>query len=107
MPPSTEETSAMPAISQARDGRARIIGIISTSGGIGKTELSMKLTQASTQSAWRCSAMRRVQSYRDLIMWPVLSGFCCETAWVAPGVKPCAESDLKSPGPLDEASALG
>ena len=40
-----------PAISQARWGAAMIIGIISTSGGIGNTELSMKLTAASVHSA--------------------------------------------------------
>jgi hypothetical protein len=46
---------------QARAGRARIIGIISTSGGIGKTELSTKLTPANTHSAcgWSASAMVR------------------------------------------------
>jgi len=36
---------------KARCGAARIIGIISTSGGIGKTELSRKATMARAQSA--------------------------------------------------------
>ncbi len=50
------------AIRQARAGRARIIGIISRSGGIGKTELSTKLTPASPRMALGDSAMRRVRS---------------------------------------------
>ena len=52
----------MPAIRKARRGVAMIIGIIRMSGGIGKTELSMKATKASAQSAWRLSASEIVQS---------------------------------------------
>jgi hypothetical protein len=38
------------------------MGMIRTSGGTGNTELSMKATAASTQSAWRCPAKSMVQS---------------------------------------------
>ncbi len=62
MPPATDERVAMAAIRKARWGAAVIIGIISTSGGIGKTELSTKLTTARTQSASRRSASPMVQS---------------------------------------------
>ena len=53
---------ATPAISQAREGRAITMGIISTSGGIGNTEDSTNATAASAGSAWRPSASRIVQS---------------------------------------------
>ena len=58
----TDDTVATSAISHARRGAARIIGIISTSGGIGKTEASMKDTAASAQSALGWSASDMVQS---------------------------------------------
>ncbi|GIT92175.1 hypothetical protein JANAI62_26330 [Jannaschia pagri] len=61
-PPSTLATVQTPAISHARWGAASIIGIIITSGGIGKTELSTKLTKASAQSAFRWAARPSVQS---------------------------------------------
>jgi hypothetical protein len=38
------------------------MGMISTSGGIGKTELSIKATRASATMAWRCPARFMVQS---------------------------------------------
>ncbi|MDA1155153.1 MAG: hypothetical protein O2873_10460 [Proteobacteria bacterium] len=53
---------ATPAITNARDGRAMIIGIISTSGGIGKNDDSIKATSASAQSAYRVRASEIVQS---------------------------------------------
>ena len=61
-PRATEAAVQTPAISQARSGRARIIGMTMTSGVIGKTELSVKLTNAMIPSAQGCSAMRKVQS---------------------------------------------
>ncbi len=61
-PPATEASVQMPAMRQASAGRARISGINRTSGGIGKTELSMKLTAASAQSACRLDASEIVQS---------------------------------------------
>ena len=53
---------ASAAISHARRGRARIIGIISTSGGIGNTEDSMKATAARAHIACRVPASFNVQS---------------------------------------------
>ena len=53
------ERVLLPGVGAA--GAAMIIGIIKMSGGMGNTELSMKATKAKTQSACRCSAMRRVQ----------------------------------------------
>jgi hypothetical protein len=53
---------ASAAIRKAMCGRAMIIGIISTSGGIGKTDDSMKATIASAHMAWRLAASEIVQS---------------------------------------------
>jgi len=68
IPPRTEATMATKAITNARLGRARIIGIINTSGGIGNTLLSIKDTKANTHNARGWSAMDMVQSYKRLIM---------------------------------------
>ena len=53
---------AMPAIRNARLGRAIIIGIISASGGIGNTDDSTNATTASAQSARSDDAIAIVQS---------------------------------------------
>ena len=58
----------MRAIEYARVGAARISGIRSKSGGIGKNELSMKATNAKAQRARGCSAIESVQSYIHFIM---------------------------------------
>ena len=52
MPPATELTVQTPAISQARCGAASTIGISSTSGGIGNTELSTNEISARVHSAY-------------------------------------------------------
>ena len=54
-----------PAISQARSRIASTIGISSTSGGIGNTELSTNEISASIQSAYGAAACAMVQSYRS------------------------------------------
>jgi hypothetical protein len=51
-----------PAIRKARSRWARIIGIRRTSGGIGKTELSMKEMVARIASACGLAACSMVQS---------------------------------------------
>ena len=56
------EIVAMVAKYQARSRCARISGIRRTSGGIGKKELSMKLTAAIAQTAYGVDASEIVQS---------------------------------------------
>ena len=57
MPPATDAAVQTPAITQARPGLARTIGISITSGVIGKNELSAKLTMANAHIALgRCAS---------------------------------------------------
>ena len=51
IPPNTDDIHATVAINQARFGAAKIIGIINTSGGIGKMELSINAIKAKTHKA--------------------------------------------------------
>ena len=62
----------VPAGERPGSRRARIIGIISTSGGIGKTDDSMKEINARNQSALSDDALRIVQSYklRIIVTYP-------------------------------------
>ena len=60
-PPATELTIVTAARKNARLGAAIIIGINMTSGGIGKTELSIKAINAKTKTAFGCFAKPIVQ----------------------------------------------
>ena len=62
-PPITEAMVAVSAIRHQLARSARTIGIIITSGGIIKIELSIKDTNANHHFAWRCAAADRTLLY--------------------------------------------